>query len=102
MLLAMKPMNTSSTQAELDQFSERPLMDEQLATLPRVPLNKTIYRALGLTQQEFVATYRNSLGSVRHWETSKSEPIASARARLNMIAKELKMTTKALQRRHPA
>ena len=95
-------MPAATTSAELDDLSERPLTDEELATLPRVPRITTIRRALELTEEEFSETYRIPVATLQDWEAGRTEPDAPARAILNVIAREPKMTALALQRRDAA
>lgn len=95
-------MTISPTADELDELSERPLTNEEMATLPRVPKIKTIRRALEMTEEVFSETYRIPVATIRDWEAGRSEPDAPARAFLNVIAREPKMTALALARRSAA
>ena len=53
--------------------------------MPRV---KTLRRALGLTQQEFAASYHIPLGALGDWEQGRTEPDQPARAYLKVIARD--------------
>ena len=66
--------------------------------MKRVPRAKIIRRALGLSQEEFAARYRIPLGTLRDWEQGRSEPDQPARAYLEVIAAEPKVTANALGR----
>lgn len=73
-----------------------PMTEEQIRSAPRMPRVKVIRRALGLTQEEFSARYRISLGTLRDWEQGRSEPDQPARAYLKVIAFDPEGTAKAL------
>jgi putative transcriptional regulator len=73
-----------------------PMTEEQIRSAPRMPRVKVIRRALGLTQEEFSARYRISLGTLRDWEQGRSEPDQPARAYLKVIASDPEGTAKAL------
>ncbi len=83
-------------------MSGRPLTREELATLPRAPRAKIVRRALGLTHEQFAERYRIPVQTLLDWEQGKSEPDAPARAYLEVIAREPKVTAKALRRRDAA
>jgi len=76
------------TAAALADPDAQPLTDAQLARMKRVPLAKTLRRALGLTQEEFAARYRIPVGTLRDWEQGRSEPDQPARAYLTVIAND--------------
>jgi putative transcriptional regulator len=82
-------------QAALDDADARPLDVERLKPVPRV---RTLRRTLGLTQEEFSGRYHIPLGTLRDWEQGRSVPDAPARAYLEVIAAELEMVAKALER----
>ena len=95
-------MTTMKTADELDELSERPLTDEELATLPRVPRVVTIRRALQMTAEQFGETYRIPIETLRDWEAGRGEPDATALAYLRVIAREPKVVAVALERRSAA
>jgi putative transcriptional regulator len=72
--------------AAMSDPDARPLTEEQLATVRRVPRVRTIRRALGLTQEDFAARYQIPLGTLRDWEQGRTEPDQPARAYLKVIA----------------
>ena len=76
------------TAAALADPDAQPLTDAKLARMKRVPLAKTLRRALGLTQEEFAARYRIPVGTLRDWEQGRSEPDQPARAYLTVIAND--------------
>jgi putative transcriptional regulator len=86
------------TAAALADPDAQPLTDAQLARMKRVPLAKTLRRALGLTQEEFAARYRIPVGTLRDWEQGRSEPDQPARA---PISPSSPMTPKACRARSP-
>jgi len=84
--------------AALSDPDAQPLKRADFARMKRVPRAKIIRRALGLSQEEFAARYRIPLGTLRDWEQSRSEPDQTARAYLEVIAAEPKLTAHALDR----
>lgn len=74
------------TEDELDEMSERPFTEEELRIAKRVPFAATLRRSLGMTQDEFATAYAIPLGTLRDWEQGRSEPDATARAYLKVIA----------------
>ena len=48
---------------------------------------KKLRERLGLTQEEFAATYRIPVGTLRDWEQCRKNPDAPARAYLMVIAR---------------
>ena len=63
--------------------------DEELAKmgLHRQVNVKRLRERLGLTQEEFAATYRIPVGTLRDWEQVRKNPDAPARAYLTVIAR---------------
>jgi len=63
--------------------------DEELAKLGLIRgVNvKRLREQLGLTQEEFAATYRIPIGTLRDWEQRRKNPDAPARAYLTVIAR---------------
>ena len=84
------------TAAALADPDAQPLTDAKLARMKRVPLAKTLRRALGLTQEEFSARYRIPVGTLRDWEQGRSEPDQPARAYLTVIANDPEGVSRAL------
>ena len=78
----------------------QPLTEEQAARMRRVPLSKTLRRALSLTQEEFAARFHIPLGTLRDWEQGRSEPDQTARAYLRAIAGDAIAVQRALEA-HP-
>jgi len=78
----------------------RPLTPEELHSAKRVPRTKLLRRALGLTQEEFVARYRIPLGTLRDWEQGRCEPDQPARAYLAVIARDPEGVRRALGEKH--
>ncbi len=87
------------TQFELDAISDRPLTDDDLARMKRVPQVRIMRRAFGLTQEDFAARYQIPLGTLRDWEQGRSEPDAPARAYLKVIRADPDGVAKALAAR---
>ena len=73
-----------------------PLTEDQLARLEPVPEAKSIRRRLGLTQEEFAATYHLSLATLRDWEQERYQPDQAARTLLRVIASSPDMVKRAL------
>jgi putative transcriptional regulator len=55
-----------------------------------------VRQALGLTQTEFAATFRVSLGTLRHWERGDRKPHGPALALLHVVSKEPQAALRAL------
>jgi putative transcriptional regulator len=66
--------------------------DEELAKLglKHVVNTRKLRTKLGLTQEEFAATYRIPVGTLRDWEQGRKFPDAPARAYPTVIAKNPK------------
>jgi putative transcriptional regulator len=77
-----------------------PLTDEELAQLERVPDPKEIRKRLHMTQRQFAATFRFSLGAVRDWEQGRKIPDPSTRTLLKVIAHRPDAVKEALEHRH--
>lgn len=65
----------------------RPMTEEELARAKRVPVTRTMRRALKLTEEEFASQYKIPIEMLRDWEAGKTQPDAPARAYLRVIAK---------------
>jgi putative transcriptional regulator len=76
--------------------AEDEITPERFAKMRLVPRSKTLRRALGLTQEEFAARYRIPIGTLRDWEQGRTEPDATSRAYLHVIAKNPEMVMQAL------
>jgi putative transcriptional regulator len=63
-----------------------PRTPEQLANAIRVPRCRTLRRQLSMTQQEFADQYQIPVGTLRDWEQRRTEPDATAKAYLKVIA----------------
>jgi putative transcriptional regulator len=82
--------------AALSDPDNPPLTSADFNRMKRVPRVKTIRRALGLSQEEFSASYRIPIGTLRDWEQGRSEPDQAARAYLSVIAREPDVVRRAL------
>jgi len=80
---------TAAALADPDSQPIPPGTDEELAKLGlhRQVNVKKLRESLGLTQEEFAATYRIPVGTLRDWEQCRKNPDAPARAYLMVIAK---------------
>jgi putative transcriptional regulator len=63
-----------------------PLTPERLAKMRRISKAKFVRRKLGLSQQEFADLYQIPVGTLRDWEQHRTEPDATAKAYLKVIA----------------
>ena len=74
--------------------------DEELAKLGlhRLVNVKKLREKLGLTQEEFAATYRIPVGTLRDWEQCRKNPDAPARAYLIVISRNPEMVAEWLRR----
>jgi putative transcriptional regulator len=75
-----------------------PLTEADLKRMKRRPRATVIRRALGLTQEEFSLRYGIPLGTLRDWEQGRSEPDATAKAYLRVIAAEPETVAGALMK----
>ena len=83
--------------AALRDPDARPLTDEDVARMRRVPRVRTLRRALGLTQETFAARYQIPLGTLRDWEQAQAEPDQPAQAYLRAIAGDPEGVERALR-----
>jgi putative transcriptional regulator len=94
----IRPMTEEEILAAAESDPDaRPLTDEQLAKMRRVPLSRPIRFRLGLSQEEFAARYHIPVGTLRDWEQGRFEPDAAARAYLHVIAQEPEVVRRALE-----
>lgn len=76
-----------------------PLEDRKPGSLGpahRAPPSRWIRLRLGLSQDQFAATFRIPVGTLRDWEQHRREPDQAARAYLDVIAREPKAVQRAL------
>jgi putative transcriptional regulator len=64
----------------------RPLTDDCLKRMGRVPEVKRIRQQLSMTQKEFAKTFQLSVATLRDWEQGRYPPDQSARTLLKIIA----------------
>jgi putative transcriptional regulator len=83
--------------AALSDPDNRPLNEEDMKRMKRIPRAKIIRRALGLSQEEFAARYQIPLDTLRDWEQGRAEPDQPALAYLTVIAREPELVCKALR-----
>jgi len=67
-----------------------PLPGGDWTGLTWIPNPKKLRERLGVTQEEFAATYRIPVGTLRDWEQRRKMPDATARAYLIVIDKDPK------------
>ncbi len=67
-----------------------PLPGGDWTGLTWIPNPKKLRVRLGMTQEEFAATYRIPVGTLRDWEQRRKNPDATARAYLIVIDKDPK------------
>jgi putative transcriptional regulator len=60
------------------------------------PSPATIRRRLGMTQEQFAATIRVPLATLRNWEQGRVQPDPAARALLTVIEREPEAALRAL------
>jgi putative transcriptional regulator len=83
--------------AALSDPDNRPLTEEDMKRMKRTPRAKIIRRALGLSQEDFAASYHIPLGTLRDWEQGRAEPDQAARAYLTVIARAPDLVRKTLK-----
>jgi putative transcriptional regulator len=89
-------------QAALNDPDAQPLTEEDLARMKRTPQAKVVRRALGLSQEDFSASYHIPIDTLRDWEEGRVEPDPAVRAYLRVIATEPETVRKALAPRKSA
>ncbi len=94
-------MSKDITMNRIDDPDNKPLSDDDLRRMKKTPQAKIIRRALGLSQEEFAAAYRISIGTLRDWEQHRSVPDRAARSYLKVIAREPEIVRKALETTTP-
>lgn len=67
-----------------------PLPGGDWTGLTRIPNVKRLREGLGMTQEEFAATYRIPVGTLRDWEQRRKSPDATARTYLMVIERDPK------------
>jgi putative transcriptional regulator len=72
--------------AALSDPDAQPITEDKWERMKPVPRAKTLRRALGLSQEEFAASFQIPLGTLRDWEQGRAEPDQAARAYLKVIA----------------
>ena len=83
-------------EAALNDPDAQPLTEADLARMTPTPQVKVIRRALGLTQEDFAASYRIPIETLCDWEEGRIESDPAAHAYLRVIASEPEMVHKAL------
>jgi putative transcriptional regulator len=84
--------------AALSDPDAQPITEDKWQRMKPVPRAKTLRRALGLSQEEFSATFQIPLGTLRDWEQGRAEPDQAARAYLKVIAAAPDVVRQALSR----
>jgi putative transcriptional regulator len=90
------------TEDEMDDISSRPLTADDIGRMRRTPAVAVIRRTMMLTQEEFAARFAIPLGTLRDWEQGRTEPDATAKAYLKVIALEPETVAGALVRKTAA
>jgi putative transcriptional regulator len=94
----LRQMSAASIErAALADPDARPLTRADLKRMQRTPQTKVIRRALGMTQEEFAASYRIPLGTLRDWEQGRATPDGPTRAYLTVIARSPERVQRALE-----
>jgi len=73
-------------EAALADADAQPLSDRDAIGMTKLVNVKKLRERLGQTQEEFAATYRIPVGTLRDWEQRRKHPDAPARAYLQVIA----------------
>ena len=73
-------------QAALADPDSQPLPDRAAVNMAKLVNVKKLRENLGQTQEQFAATYRIPVGTLRDWEQRRKHPDAPARAYLQVIA----------------
>jgi len=89
---------SAAAQADPDA---KPMTEQELKTVRRIPRVKTMRRALGITQEEFASRYHVPLGTLRDWEQGRTEPDQPTKAYLTVIAHDPEGVRQALENARP-
>jgi len=89
---------SAAAQADPDA---KPMTEQELKTVRRIPRVKTMRRALGITQEEFATRYHVPLGTLRDWEQGRTEPDQPTKAYLTVIAHDPEGVRQALEHTRP-
>jgi len=73
-------------EAALADADAQPLPEREAVGMTKLVNVKKLRERLGQTQEEFAATYRIPVGTLRDWEQRRKHPDAPARAYLQVIA----------------
>ena len=84
-------------QAALSDVDAQPLPDREPTGMTKLVNVKKLRERLGQTQEEFAATYRIPVGTLRDWEQRRKHPDAPARAYLQVIAQNPQAVAALLQ-----
>jgi putative transcriptional regulator len=76
------------TELDGDDPFDRPFTAKELSRFRRVPVSKQLRWRFRLTQEEFSTRFGIPLGTLRDWEQGRTEPDATAKAYLKVIAAE--------------
>ena len=79
----------------------RPMTEEQLATARHLPWVRHLRKVLDLSQEEFAASYRIPLDTLRDWEEGRMEPDQTTHAYLKVIAVDPEGVRRALEAQPP-
>ena len=77
---------------------EEGMTDDQLARMKPVPAVKRLRWKLSLSQQQFAERFLIPVGTLRDWEQGRTEPDATARAYIKVIAFDPAMVALAFRR----
>ena len=95
---AVDAMNTAEIhEAALSDADAQPLPDREAIGMTKLVNVKKLRERLGQTQEEFAATYRIPVGTLRDWEQRRKHPDAPARAYLHVIAQNPQAVAALLQ-----
>ena len=92
----MNMQHSSLSEDEQDLMSSLPLTEVDMKRMKRRPQVFVMRRAYGLTQEEFAARFAIPLGTLRDWEQGRTEPDATAKAYLKVIAADPDVVAKAV------
>ncbi len=77
---------------------EEGMTEDQFARMKPVPAVKRLRWKLSLSQQQFAERFRIPIGTLRDWEQGRTEPDATARAYIKVIAFDPDMVAQTFQR----
>lgn len=96
---ALAKIDWAALDATTDDEVERQIAADRNVAPEILPVDvKAIRATTGLSQGRFAARFRIPIGTLRDWEQGRKQPDTTARAYLQVIARNPEMVAQSLQR----